>query len=203
MVVVRDTVRRRLSAYFEVPAVKLLTKVGVSPNALTILGVLLASVVAYLLSEGYFLLGSVSLLMSAFFDQLDGALARASGRVTRFGGFFDSVADRISELVVFFGLLLFYLEGSNVAQSAILFVAAGTSMIVSYTRARAGGLRVDCAVGVITRTERVVILVVVLAVGEWWLAAITVGLTAIASLSAITLVHRVLHVRRALSESNE
>lgn len=202
MVTERDSVRRKLSAYFEAPAVKLLTKVGVSPNALTFLGVLAASIVAYLLSEGYFLLGSMSLLMSALFDLLDGAFARATGRVTRFGGFFDSVVDRISEFVVFFGLLLFYLEGSNVIQLALIFVASGTSMIVSYIRARAGGFRVDCAVGVITRTERVIILVVVFAVGEWWLGAITVGLTVIASLSVITLVQRVLHVRRALCESD-
>ena len=186
MVTVRDSVRRKLSAYFEAPAVKLLTKVGVSPNALTFLGVLTASTVAYLLSEGYFLLGSVSLLMSALFDQIDGALARATGRVTKFGGFFDSVVDRISESIVFFGLLLFYLEGSNVIQSALIFVASGTSMIVSYIRARAGGFRVDCAVGVLTRTERMVILIVVFAVGEWWIFAITIGLMLIASLSMIT-----------------
>ena len=198
MVTVRDSVRRKLSVYFEAPAVKLLTKVGVSPNALTFLGVLTASIVAYLLSEGYFLLGSVSLLTSALFDQMDGALARATGRVTKFGGFFDSVVDRISEFIVFFGLLLFYLEGSDVIQSALIFVASGMSMIVSYIRARAGGFRVDCTVGVLTRTERMVILIVVFAVGEWWISAITVGLTLIASLSMITLVQRVLHVQRAL-----
>jgi len=198
MVTVRDSVRRKLSVYFEAPAVKLLTKVGVSPNALTFLGVLTASIVAYLLSEGYFLLGSVSLLTSALFDQMDGALARATDRVTKFGGFFDSVVDRISEFIVFFGLLLFYLEGSDVIQSALIFVASGTSMVVSYIRARAGGFRVDCAVGVLTRTERMVILIVVFAVGEWWISAITVGLTLIASLSMITLVQRVLHVQRAL-----
>lgn len=203
MVTVRTSVRRKLAVYFEAPTVKLLIRIGVSPNVLTLLGVLVALVVACLLSKGYFLAGSLALLTSALFDQFDGALARASGRVTRFGGFLDSVVDRVSEFVVFLGLLLFCLERSDVLQSVLIFAAAGTSMTVSYIRARAGTFRVDCDVGIITRTERVIILVVAFAVGEWWLDAVTVGLTAIAFLSGITLVQRVLHVHRALNESSK
>lgn len=203
MVAVRDSARRKLSVYFEAPAVRLLTAAGVSPNALTLLGVLVAAVVAYLLSEGYFLAASVTLVVSSLFDQLDGALARATGRVTRFGGLLDSVVDRIAEAVVFFGLLVFYLERSDFLQPTLVFAALAASLMVSYVRARAGGLRVDCEVGVMTRTERVTVLVVAFAIGNWWLDAVNVGLAIIAALSAITVVQRVLHVHSALDESRE
>lgn len=201
MIAVRDSARRKLSVYFEAPAVRLLTAAGVSPNALTLLGVLVAAAVAFLLSEGYFLAASAALVASSLFDQLDGALARASGRVTRFGGLLDSVFDRVSEAVVFFGLLIFYLQRADVLQSALIFAAFGMSMMVSYVRARAGGLRVDCEVGVMTRTERVILLVAAFAVGDWWLSAVTISLAVIALLSAVTAVQRVLHVRHALDES--
>ena len=196
--VTRDAARRKLSVYIEAPAVRLMAAVGLSPHAVTLLGLVVAGAAAYLLSQGYLALGSATLAFSALFDQLDGALARATDNVTKFGGLLDSVVDRVAESLVLAGLLIFYLDRSVTLEPVLIFAALATSVMVSYVRARAGGLRIDCEVGIMTRPERVVVLVVALAVGQWWLNAVTVGLAGIAGLSAVTVVQRVWHVRRVL-----
>ena len=196
--VTRDAARQKLSAYVEAPAVRLMAALGLRPNALTLLGLLIAGASAYLLSQGHLAAGSATLVVSALFDQLDGALARATDSVTRFGGLLDSVVDRVAESLVLVGLLIFYLDRSATLEPVLIFAALAASVMVSYVRARAGGLRVDCEVGIMTRAERVAVLVVALAVGQWWVTGVTIGLSAIAGLSAVTTVQRVLHVRRAL-----
>ena len=104
----------------------------------------------------------------------------------------------MAESLALAGLRVFYLDRSSTLEPVLIFAALATSVVVSYIRARAGGLRIDCEVGIMTRPERVAVLVVALALGQWWLIALTIGLTAMVSLSAVTIVQRVLHVRRAL-----
>ncbi len=144
------------------------------------------------------------LLTSGAFDLLDGAVARATGRVTRFGALLDSVVDRVSEAAILLGLLVFYLSRPPSFDSdlgaSLVFIALAGSVMVSYVRARAEGLGVECNLGVMTRPERVVTLGVGLVVGQWWLPAASVALGAIAALTIVTTVQRVAHVRRVLGE---
>jgi CDP-diacylglycerol--glycerol-3-phosphate 3-phosphatidyltransferase len=193
-----------VSTYLQEPAAALLTRLGVSPNAITLSGLLVAGAGAYLLSAGQLALGGAVLLASGVFDLLDGAVARATGRVTRFGALLDSVVDRVSEAAILLGLLVFYLGRPPSFDSdlgaSLVFVALAGSVMVSYIRARAEGLGVECKLGVMTRPERVVTLGVGLVVGQWWLPAVSVALGAIAALTIVTSVQRVTHVRRVLGQ---
>ncbi len=200
----RAIARTFVSTYLQGPAATLLTRLGVSPNAITLSGLLVAGAGAYLLSLGELALGGAVLLLSGAFDLLDGAVARATGRVTRFGALLDSVVDRVSEAAILLGLLVFYLGrpssfGSDLG-AALVFIALAGSIMVSYIRARAEGLGVECNLGVMTRPERVVILGVGLVIGQWWLPAVSVALGAIAALTMVTSLQRVAHVRRVLGD---
>ena len=95
------------------------------------------------------------LVFSSIFDLLDGALARATGKVTRFGALLDSVVDRVSEAIVLFGLLVYYVSSDVTAGVLLVYLALASSVMVSYLRARSEGLGVDCEVGVMTRARSV------------------------------------------------
>ena len=198
MAVTREAARRRAAVYFEAPAVRVLKALRVNPNSLTLAGLLVAVVTAYLLSQGFMAAAAAALVASALFDQLDGSLARATGQVSKFGGLLDSVVDRAAEAVVLLGLLAFYLDRSADLEAALVYATFATSVSVSYVRARASGMNVDCDIGVMTRVERMMALVIAVAVGQWWLDGVAVGLGVIAALSAVTVVQRVLHVRAEL-----
>jgi CDP-diacylglycerol--glycerol-3-phosphate 3-phosphatidyltransferase len=192
----RAAAREAISAYLEAPVVRLLSRLGVSPNGLTLAGLLVAGGSAYLLSQGFLAPGGALLLASGIFDLFDGALARATGRASKFGALLDSVADRVSEGGVLAGLLVFYLNRSDGAGAALVYLAFGGSMLVSYLRARAEGLGIECKVGVMTRPERVVALGAGLIVGWWWLPAVIITLGAIGGLTILTSAQRLLHVWR-------
>ena len=164
------------------------------------LGLLGAGGSAYLLGLGYLAAGGALLLLSAVFDMFVGAVARATGRASKFGALLDSTVDRVSEAVVLLGLLVHYLDESSTSGAVLVFVALAGSTMVSYVRARAGGLKVDCEVGVMTRPERVVALGAGLIVGQWWSPAVLIVLAAIGALTIITTIQRVLHVRRELEK---
>jgi CDP-diacylglycerol--glycerol-3-phosphate 3-phosphatidyltransferase len=186
----------------EAPAARLLTRLGFSPNGTTLAGLVIAGASAYLLSVGQLAAGGGALLLSGIFDLFDGAVGRPTGRVTRFGGLLDSVVDRLSEAAVLLGLLVFYVNHASTATSrwgtVLVYAALAGSFMVSYARARAEGLGVDCKVGVMTRPERIALLGVALIVGQWWLPAVAIVLGTIAILTLVTTVQRVLHVRREL-----
>ena len=194
----RATARRILISYLERPAVRLFTGLGLSPNTVTLLGLLIAGASAYLLSAGYLLAGGGTLLVAGVFDLFDGALARATGKASRGGALVDSVADRVSEAIVLLGILLFYLDRSSTTGAVLVFLTLAGSVMVSYVRARAEGLGVDCKVGLMTRPERIMALGIGTMVGHWWLTALTVALGGVAALALITSAQRVVHVLRAL-----
>ena len=141
------------------------------------------------------------MLISGFFDILDGALARGTNRTTRFGAILDSTLDRLSEAVVLLGILgLILLSEEPAIPPAFLgeeliillvFVALFSSWSVSYIRARAEGMGIDCEVGLFTRLERVIVVVLGL-----WLNQIVITLAIIAALSLVTAGQRFVHVRR-------
>ena len=196
----RATARKAFSSYIEAPAVGLLTRLGLSPNSLTLIGLLIAVASASLLSVGLLAAGGAALLVSGVFDLFDGAVARATGRATRLGALLDSLVDRVSEAAVLLGLLLFFLGNASTSGAVLVYAALVGSVMVSYVRARAEGLGVDCTRGVMTRPERVAVLGVGLIAGQWWAPLVQVALGVIAALTAVTTVQRVLYVRRALAE---
>lgn len=192
----RTTARRYLSSYLEQPVTRLFHRLGLSPNVVTLLGLVIAGASAYLVSIGQLAAGGAVMLLAGIFDLFDGALARATGRVTRFGALLDSVIDRISEIIVLLGVLLFYTGRDSTAGVVLVYLALAGSIMVSYLRARAEGLDIECKVGVMTRPERVAALGTGLIVGQWWLPAVAVVLGAVAALTTLTTLQRLFHVWR-------
>jgi CDP-diacylglycerol--glycerol-3-phosphate 3-phosphatidyltransferase len=161
-----------------------LARVGLSANLLTVLGLALNIVVAAVIASGHLVAGGVLLLLASAFDMLDGAVARATGSVSSFGGFLDSTLDRYSEVVVYLGLLVYFLDRPDARVGAILtFLATIGALLISYARARAEAAGYTAAVGLVARPERVLILAICLLIGRpaiaVWILAITTHLTAL------------------------
>ena len=194
----RADARKVLSSYLEQPVASVLAKMGLTPNIVTLLGLAVAGAGAYLISIGILWAGGIVLLASGVFDLFDGALARLTGRTSKFGALLDSVVDRVSEAVILLGLLIFYIRLSSTEGLVLVYLALAGSIMVSYLRARAEGLGIECSVGVMTRPERVVTLGVGLIIGHWWPAVVLVVLGVIAGLTFLTTVQRLIHARRSL-----
>jgi CDP-diacylglycerol---glycerol-3-phosphate 3-phosphatidyltransferase len=181
----------------------------ISPNVLTVIGVSLNVGCGLLFGMGRFFSAGIALIVANLFDMLDGQVARLSGRVTRFGGFLDSSLDRLSDMVVFVGLMVFYARDTEYHSTLNVFLAgAGLmgSVMVSYASARAESLIPKCDVGFLRRPERVVLFIIgalsthpgsdnffanrmpavlwVLAVGSYW-----------------TFAHRMYHTWRELNKA--
>lgn len=159
-----------------------LARAGLTPNMVTTIGVLLSVVVAVVIGGGYLIVGGVLFLIASGFDMLDGAVARAAGTVTKFGGFLDSTLDRYSETIVLFGVLYYLLQTPDAMLGALLVFAATTgSLLISYARARAEAAGFHASVGLLARPERVVILAIGLLSGflmpALWILAIGTHLT--------------------------
>ncbi|MCB1024812.1 MAG: CDP-alcohol phosphatidyltransferase family protein [Acidobacteria bacterium] len=144
---------------------------GVHPNVLTVIGVMIAVACALLFGFGHFFLAGIVLIIANIFDMLDGNVARLSGNVTKFGGFLDSSLDRISDMIAFIGIIIFY--ASNTPQRSVtnVFVASlamMSSVMVSYTAARSDSLGVKANVGFLQRPERIVLLIIgALSTWDW------------------------------------
>ncbi|MDK2981580.1 MAG: CDP-diacylglycerol---glycerol-3-phosphate 3-phosphatidyltransferase [Chloroflexota bacterium] len=153
-------------------------KTGITPNAITISGVILNFVAATCIASGNLRLGGVIVALSGPLDALDGTLARLNANNRPFGGLLDSVADRFSEIAIMFGLLLYFFNQGHLTGVVLVFVALSGSVMVSYVRARAQSLGCDPKLGILTRVERYIItsLCLLLAqplIGLWLLAIFT------------------------------
>jgi CDP-diacylglycerol--glycerol-3-phosphate 3-phosphatidyltransferase len=173
-----------------------------TPNAISLVGLLGNLAAAALVWEGYYFLGGVAFILGSIMDTLDGRYARISGKGTLFGAFLDSTLDRIEEGIVLTAVAYrFALTGDEFAAAMCVVVVLG-SLMVSYTRARAEALGVECKVGVATRPVRVVILSVGLVfakgAGLFDVELLAPAIYAMAGLTAITVIQRVLHVRNSL-----
>jgi CDP-diacylglycerol--glycerol-3-phosphate 3-phosphatidyltransferase len=136
-----------------------LGKFGVTPNMLTIAGFLLNCIVAAIIASGRGQLSGVLLLFASAFDMLDGAVARSTGKTSKFGGFFDSTVDRYSEIIVYVGLLWYMLGTDDWKWGSMLVLLSATgAVMVSYARARAEAAGWKASVGILARPERVVVL---------------------------------------------
>lgn len=174
------------------PIVRLLTKWHVHPNTVTIAGALLQIGVGVVYGLGYLRWGGLALLAVAPVDGLDGALARAVGRKTRFGAFLDSTLDRVSDSALILGLTAHFIRQESYVVVALLLTALVASLMVSYIRARAEALGFTCKVGLLTRFERVLLIGVLTLLG-----APVVMAWILAVLSVITVTQRMVHVYAA------
>lgn len=173
-----------------------MARMGLTPSMLTWLGLILNIVAAWMLARGAFAAGGVLVLVAGAFDALDGSVARATGRVSPFGAFLDSTVDRLSEAILYFGLLIFFAGQTGSRQAvALTYLAIVGSLMVSYTRARAEGLGFDCRVGLFTRLERVLVLALGLL-----LAQVRIALWILVAGSFLTAFHRMWHIWRVASE---
>ncbi|MCJ7621519.1 MAG: CDP-alcohol phosphatidyltransferase family protein [Anaerolineae bacterium] len=184
----REALRARTKGLLE-SIVRPLARAGISPNILTVVGFLAMVGVAWVLSQGYERLAGLLIIAVGLFDALDGALARSTGKSTTFGAFFDSTLDRFAEIALYLGLLYLY-RGDTLATVLIYLTITG-SLMVSYTRARAEGLGVECKVGLFTRLERLAVLVLGLLLHRTLLA-----LVVLAVLSNLTALQRMWHIWR-------
>jgi CDP-diacylglycerol--glycerol-3-phosphate 3-phosphatidyltransferase len=157
----------------------------IHPNVLTFLGLVINIVAAWLLSIGQFRWAGVVIIGAGLFDMVDGRVARETNRVTRFGGFFDSVLDRYSDLALLVGLLVWYGSINRFFYVVLTAIAMTGSVMVSYTRARAENSIPTCKVGFMERPERVVLVII----GALFIRMAPV-LWVIAVLSNLTVVHR-------------
>jgi CDP-diacylglycerol--glycerol-3-phosphate 3-phosphatidyltransferase len=163
-------IRRSLAYRITDPLVRILSKSGITPNALTFINLALSIVAAYVIATNHLVLGGVLVLVSGLFDLLDGALARFTKQTTKFGAILDSTVDRISEAATLCGLLVWYLHRGGRLEIALVFVILIGSFLVSYIRARAEGLGWQCQVGLFTRAERVIVLAIGLLANQIFIA---------------------------------
>ncbi len=184
--------------------VRPLAGLGVTPNTLTVLGLILSILTAVIIAQGLFLAGGLLVLFAGIFDMFDGAMARARNASTTFGAFFDSTLDRYSESIILFGLLFYALQRPEMQDRfwpfhyeqpwmiTLVFIAVVGSFMVSYAKARAEGLGLECKTGLLARPERVVILALGLLTG-----AVIWALVIVAIFSNVTAIERIVHVWRA------
>ena len=188
----RLQVRAWAARFVVEPPARLLLALHIHPNAITAAGFAVAVGAAYLLAEGLLWQGGIVMLAGAALDMYDGAVARLGGKESTFGAMLDSVLDRLGEVVVLFGLLVFYVRGADDVGAYLAFGALAASLMVSYLRARSEGLGVPGDVGLMGRPERIVVLGAGLLLGypAW-------ALGIIAALGSLTVVQRAVHVWRA------
>ncbi len=182
---------------------KPLSGLGVTPNMLTVIGLLLSILTAIVIAQGYLFVGGLLVLFAGIFDMFDGAMARVRNAATTFGAFLDSTLDRYSEGIILFGLLYYALQHPGLQDPlwpvpheqtwmiTFTFIAMVGSLMVSYTKARAEGLGLECKTGLLARPERVIILAIGLLTntGIWALALLAV-------FANVTAVERILSVWR-------
>jgi CDP-diacylglycerol--glycerol-3-phosphate 3-phosphatidyltransferase len=185
-----DQMRVRFRGILD-PVGGFLNRLGLMPNTMTILGLVGNTVGAVLLAQGNMRIGGLIILAMGPVDALDGTMARLRGEPSEFGAFVDSVTDRYSELVIFGGILFYYIQQGDWVMALVTYVAAGGSVLVSYVRARAASLGYDTKVGVLTRMERYLVLAPSLVLNIPW-----VGLWIIAILANITALQRIWDIRR-------
>lgn len=186
--------REMIEAYVKAmvqPAVQRLAATGITPNQVTIAGLVTVLVAAVLIGYGYLVAGGLLFLAGALFDLVDGVLARTQERTTDIGAFLDSSLDRIGEGVVFAALVLHFSQQDDPWMATLTVLALTGAYLTSYARARAEGLGLTCTVGLVTRPERVLILGIGLIAG---LAGPAIWVLTL--LGAFTAAQRIVHVYR-------
>ncbi len=177
--------------WFLDPLAGFFLRIGFTPNMMTMLGLLGNTIGTYYLARGEMLTGGLFVLLMGPVDALDGTMARLRGESSDFGAFVDSVTDRYSELIIYGGLLYYFLGLGDVIGGLLVFGAAAGSVLVSYVKARAEGLGYEAKVGLLTRAERYIVLAPSLLFNQLF-----IGLGIIAVFANITALQRVFYVRK-------
>ncbi|MCK5063961.1 MAG: CDP-alcohol phosphatidyltransferase family protein, partial [Candidatus Fermentibacteraceae bacterium] len=151
-----------------IPVIRLLIATGISPFAVTALGLLLTVVASWLVWDGKYITGVVVLIIGSILDAVDGELARKKGIESKAGAVFDSSCDRIGEIFLFAAILAGKAGNAHPELVYLVPAALGGSYMVSYVRARAEGVNLSCSVGLVTRTERLILLIMGLVVSGLW-----------------------------------
>jgi CDP-diacylglycerol--glycerol-3-phosphate 3-phosphatidyltransferase len=186
--------RRNIGSRITTPIVPFLSKIGMTPNMLTGIGCAINIAAAVLVGMNYLVIAGVVTLVSGLFDILDGALARYTNKTSKFGAVLDSTLDRVSEAAIFFGLAVLYLAAGDVLMLSLALAAMIFSLLISYVRARAEGLGIDCEVGFFTRTERVLIMALGLILSFLTPYIMLAVLVILVVFSLITVIQRLVHV---------
>ena len=173
------------------PLAGLFLRLGLTPNMVTMLGLLGNMVGAYFLALGDLLTGGILVAVMTPIDALDGTMARLRGEASDWGAYVDSVSDRYSELIIYGGLMYHFLTAGDVLGGMLTFGAAAGSVLVSYVKARAEGLGYEAKVGLLTRAERYIVLAPSLIFNF-----VYIGLGILAIFANITAVQRVWYVRK-------
>ncbi|MDA0734052.1 MAG: CDP-alcohol phosphatidyltransferase family protein [Chloroflexi bacterium] len=203
----REQFRSAILQYVEVPGARFFRTLGLTPNSITLLGFAVCVAAAFLVGYGWLLWGGIVFLLGGGLDLFDGALARLTGKTTPFGALLDSVFDRLGEASLFVGLAIYGLRAGFDEQFTMFFLTALLlalifSQGVSYLRARGEGLGVFTRAGVMTRTERVIILGVGLILDHFLGFSLIVWvLVAIAGVSCFTLFQRMFTIRNMLDKA--
>ncbi len=176
------------------PLTRGLAKLKITPNQITVVGTLLNLVAAVLVIVEQLIAAGVVFIIAGCFDMLDGALARYSGRVTPFGAFLDSTLDRVAEGAILAAIAYRFAEQGRSVDASLVVVALLGSLLVSYTRARAEALGLECKVGIMSRPERVVLITI----GLFFSALLPYVVYVLVALTAVTVAQRVLHTFKAL-----
>ncbi|HBE73747.1 MAG TPA: CDP-alcohol phosphatidyltransferase family protein [candidate division Zixibacteria bacterium] len=180
------------------PAIGFFVSLRIRPNWLTTAGFAFGVASGFLFATGHFLWGGLVAFLSAACDAVDGSLARRSGAATTFGRFYDSFLDRYSELAMFIGLSYYYAGGDMWRMVILTDLALVGSLMVSYARARAEGLGLDCKVGLMERPERLTVVIAgTILTGMFdrhWIFEIALWVLAV--LTNLTALQRMLHVRK-------
>jgi CDP-diacylglycerol---glycerol-3-phosphate 3-phosphatidyltransferase len=189
--------------------IKPLSGLGITPNMLTLIGLLLSGLTAIVIAQGSIVLGGWLVLIAGIFDMFDGAMARVRNAATTFGAFLDSTLDRYSEGIILFGLLYYALQRPGLEDPlwpmpheqswmiTFIYIALLGSLMVSYTKARAEGLGLECKTGLLARPERVILLAIGLIftnTGIWAVALLAV-------FSNVTAVERIISIWRATRQA--
>jgi CDP-diacylglycerol--glycerol-3-phosphate 3-phosphatidyltransferase len=196
---------RKLTSFITQPVAKVLAGIGITANSLTITGLLFGIAAGIFIALGRLKLAGILILIGGSFDMFDGAVARASNKNTPFGALLDSVVDRYSEGIIFLGLAIYFaMEGSmkdrvyGLIPTCLGLISA---FLVSYVRARAEGLQLDCKVGLMQRPERVILLAFGVLFQSFTIVNVSILIVALwilVILSHITVLQRVTFVLRKL-----
>jgi CDP-diacylglycerol--glycerol-3-phosphate 3-phosphatidyltransferase len=174
------------------PVARVLLRARVRPNHLTVVGLGVSIVAAYAIAEDRLRVAAILLALAGLCDFFDGALARLANRVSTFGAFLDSVVDRYSDLVVLLGVVLYYERRADTVGLCVTLLTVVGTIMVSYTKARAQSIGVTCEIGLMERPERLIVLIA----GALF-NVLTPAMIALALLTNLTAVQRILHTRRA------
>lgn len=177
------------------PLVKVLINLNVHPNVITLFCLFGFILSAFFIAQGKFLVAGLVLLIFAPLDAVDGLLARTAKKVTSFGAFLDSTMDRYGEIFLFLALTYYFMLKGSVAGILLSFLGITGSLMVSYTRARAEGVGISCKVGLLTRFERLTLIVISLILDSIFLC-----LTILAFFTHLTTLQRIWYVYKNSKE---